>query len=200
MILALDSSTENGAAVLVDGGRVVREVDFAGGRARAGGGAAGALREFSDQPVGCVIVGTGPGSYNGIRSSVAAAWGFALGRGIPLHAASSLLALAPGEYLAIGDARQDRFYFAHVRDQDFVVEPMLVTRGVLLQKLDTHPDLPALTPTGGARVPSGARPAFPNPVLLAGLAGGEPVPAGEIPRPIYLKPPHITPPRPARQV
>lgn len=197
MILALDSSTESGCAALVDGTRILKEVEFAGGRARIGGGASSALKEFSGDRVDGVIVGIGPGSYNGIRASVAAAWGFATARGIPLYGASSLLALAPGEYIAAGNARQGHYFFALVRDQEFVIEPMLVSFEELAKKVSAQSGIPVLVTSGGLENLESARTSVPSPALLAGLATGDAVPATDIPKPIYLKPPHITQPRSA---
>ena len=57
-----------------------------------------------------VIVGIGPGSYNGIRSAIAVAWGIATARGIPLVGISSLLGLDEGSYCAVGDARRGQYY------------------------------------------------------------------------------------------
>jgi tRNA threonylcarbamoyl adenosine modification protein YeaZ len=196
VILALDSSTESGSAALLEAGHLLREVTFAGGRNK-GGGAAAALEELaiSAEIIDVVVVGTGPGSYNGIRSAVAVAWGFAKARGATLHGVSSLLALAPGEYLAAGDARQSQYYFAHIRDGKFVVEPTLLTSETLQEAVNAHPDLPVFSPAPLDLLPD-AVVAGPRATLLAGFAPTEadPPPPG-IPLPLYLKPPHITKPR-----
>ncbi|HRN18330.1 MAG: tRNA (adenosine(37)-N6)-threonylcarbamoyltransferase complex dimerization subunit type 1 TsaB [Trueperaceae bacterium] len=75
--------------------------------------------EASD--VARLVVGIGPGSYTGVRVAVATAKGLARAWGVPLHGASSLLALAgsqvaPGEdALAVADARRGNVYAQHVR-------------------------------------------------------------------------------------
>ncbi len=191
MILAMDSSAECGSAALVGAQGVVREITFAGGRSRKGGVTA-ALTELAAGGIRGVVVGLGPGSYNGIRSAVAAAWGFALARGIPLTGVSSLLAIATGEYLAAGDARQSQFYFAHVRNGAFVTEPALHGREGLLELIGAHPDLPVYAPAP-LGVPREVV-ATPRAALLAGFAEPSPGPL-RLPTPIYLKPPHITQPR-----
>lgn len=196
MILALDSSTEYGSAALLEAGHLIREVTFAGGRNK-GAGAAAAMEDLSisGEIIDVVVVGTGPGSYNGIRSAVAMAWGFAKARGAILHGVSSLLALAPGEYLAVGDARQGQFYFAHIRDGKFVVEPKLLTPGTLKEAVGTGPVLPIYSP-GPLNLLPNAVVASPRATLLAGFASTEAGPQPpDIPRPLYLKPPHITKPR-----
>ena len=67
-----------------------------------------------------VIVGIGPGSYNGIRSAIAVAWGISTARGIPLVGISSLLGLDEGSYCAVGDARRGQYYLARVSSGRFV--------------------------------------------------------------------------------
>ena len=195
MILAIDSSSGTGSAALVDAGRLLREVTFAGGRSR-GGGAPRALEELAvgEEEIHSVVVGTGPGSYNGIRSAIAVAWGFCAARGIPLSPVSSLLALAPGEYLAAGDARQGIFYLAHIREGLFEREPGLVSQEDLSRAAAGAGGLPLFFPADpGDGFPT-AVVATPRAALLAGLAPATPVSAA-FPLPIYLKPPNITPPR-----
>lgn len=65
--------------------------------------------------VGRIVVGTGPGSFAGIRSALAFAQGFALGRpGVEVKGLPSACALArSGERLAVvGDARQGKAWIA----------------------------------------------------------------------------------------
>jgi tRNA threonylcarbamoyladenosine biosynthesis protein TsaB len=68
-----------------------------------------------------VIVGTGPGSYTGLRVAVATALGLARGtgaklRGVPSTDALAWGSLAPGEQaMVVLDARSDQLYCAHYR-------------------------------------------------------------------------------------
>jgi len=194
MILAIDSSSESGSAALVEEGRVVRAISFAGGRAR-GGGAAFAIEELaaSKDALHGVVVGLGPGSYNGIRSAVAAAWGFAMARNSPLTGVSSLLAISSGEYLAVGDARQGHFYFAYVCHGRFLVEPALLTEATLLEAVGRHQGLPVYSSTGLTSLLPESVVSFPQAALLARYATNA-GPCAGIPKPFYLKPPHITKP------
>ncbi|MCX7869836.1 MAG: tRNA (adenosine(37)-N6)-threonylcarbamoyltransferase complex dimerization subunit type 1 TsaB [Terrimicrobiaceae bacterium] len=194
MILALDASTDSGTAAVVERGRLVRELVFPGGRAR-GGGAASALAEVAGNlDIKAVVVGTGPGSYSGVRAAVAAAWGFAAARHIPLRGVSSLLALGPGEYLAVGDARRGEFYFAWVRDGEFIEAPRLAGKEAIASLLEKRPELPVFSPAGMNEIFPRAVPRTPQAALLAGFAmagdaaGGLPT----MPEPLYLKPPHAT--------
>ena len=133
-----------------------------------------------------VLVGTGPGSYNALRSSIAAAWGIAKARHIPVQGISSVLGYDAAEYFVVGDARSNQCFFGHV------------SKGRLTNPLEL------LSPeTASGRLISGipvystganllnAEILHPSATTLArheaqaGLA-----------EPIYLKPPHITPSRP----
>ncbi len=195
MILTIDSSSESGSAALLEEGRVVREISFAGGRSR-GAGAASAIEELagSGESIESVVVGLGPGSYNGIRSAVAAAWGFAMSRGSGLAGVSSLLAISPGEYLAAGDARQGHYYFAHVTEGKFLVEPCLLTPEALVAVVAIYQELPVYTPAELTNLLPGSLVTAPQATLLASYAG-QPGSYPPMPKPYYLKPPHITQPR-----
>lgn len=192
-ILAIDASAPVGRAALVSGGVIEVELEFGGGRSR-GGGAASAIEELAksgaSKGIAGVVVGTGPGSYTGLRSSIAAAWGFALARNVPLSGVSSLLALGVGEYLAIGDARRGEFYWARVRDGIFLDAPVLVDRTRIEALLSEFPGLPRCVPSP-AGIP-GEELAVPRMEVLASLAKFDDRLPGGLCEPIYLKPPHIT--------
>ncbi len=72
----------------------MREIAVETPRGR-GGALFAALEEILSGagPLERVVVGIGPGSYNGIRSAIAVAWGIAQARRIPLVGLSSLLGL-----------------------------------------------------------------------------------------------------------
>jgi len=187
MILAFDSSSSQGSVALVENGATVREIPIATPRGR-GGRLFTALEEIlqGHPPLERVVVGTGPGSYNGIRAAISVGWGIAAARKIPLFGVSSLLGLSTGSYCAIGDARRSQFYFAVVESGRFLVGPVLLEAGELHERLaaNTHPiyasDQLAAVPTAATRHASAA--------LLAGSASTGPA------EPIYLKPPFITAP------
>ena len=107
MILALDASTTRGSVALVSDHEPLREIFIDSPRGR-GGALFSALEKIVGEAADIerVIVGVGPGSYNGIRSALAVAWGIATARGIPLVGISSLLGLDEGSYCAVGDARR----------------------------------------------------------------------------------------------
>jgi tRNA threonylcarbamoyl adenosine modification protein YeaZ len=194
VILALDASTHRGS-IAVLGEQSVREVFPETPRGR-GGALFSALEEIlhDDPEIRRVVVGVGPGSYNGIRSAIAAAWGIAIARDIPIVGISSLFGLADGNYGAVGDARREQYFFACIQQGAFRCEPKLLTQQELIVAVREIPDVPIFAaspieflPGVIIRTPSAAR--------LALLAAGR---APNNPQPLYLKAAHITTPKVAR--
>lgn len=146
-----------------------------------------------------LCVGLGPGSYNGLRASIAAARGFTTALGIPLHAIPSPLALSGSDthFWALGDARGGHYWIARVRADSFQEEPALLSPQETVIHLGSHPNLPILSasPLSGIE---GIQIVTPSAVRLAILAkSGDPSSQVSVtPEPIYLKPPHITAPKP----
>ena len=122
-ILAFDTSAAHCAAALLCGDRVIlRHEDMAKGQAErlmvlleemlaeAGIG-------WSD--LAAIGVGTGPGNFTGVRISVAAARGLALGLGIPAVGVTALEAAAFGAKRPVRvviDARRDEVYLQDFND------------------------------------------------------------------------------------
>jgi tRNA threonylcarbamoyladenosine biosynthesis protein TsaB len=192
VILSLDASTTRGSVALVCDQRVIQEafVDTPRGR---GGALFSALEKILSETAGIkrVIVGVGPGSYNGIRSAIAVAWGISCAREIPLVGISSLLGLDEGSYCAVGDARRGQYFFARVSDGKFVAEPELLQKSQLLAAAQQTPGLPILAPAP-IEFLEGVIIRTPNAARLARLAADwEP----NCPQPMYLKAAHITAPK-----
>ena len=133
-----------------------------------------------------VLVGTGPGSYNALRSSIAAAWGIAKARRIQVSGISSVLGYEAGEYFVVGDARSNQCFFGHV------LKGRLTSPLELLNPETASSRLIAGIPvySTGANLLD-AEIIHPSASTLARHADQ----AG-LAEPIYLKPPHITPSRP----
>ena len=144
-----------------------------------------------------VAVGLGPGSYAGVRIAIGAALGFELGLGSVLLGLPSVAALETesAEYLAIGDARRDTFYFTRVRDGICVEGPLLASDTELTHRLEALPDLPVFA-CGVLPNFSRATLALPCARRLAQLAARN---AGIVQRgnlePIYLRDAYITLPK-----
>lgn len=112
MILAIETSVETGSVALVSPDGVVIERSFFAGR-KPSATLWPALVEVMEEAaeLTAVVVGTGPGSYNGTRVGIAAGQGIALIRGCPTVGLSSFegVSLETGAALAIGDARRKSF-------------------------------------------------------------------------------------------
>lgn len=144
-----------------------------------------------------LCVGLGPGSYNGIRASIAVARGMATALGIPLHALPSPLGQhgpVTGFHVA-GDARGGHYWRAFVREGKLAEEPSLLLPDELSRVLSHESAYPCLTSTPLEGIIAEA--ATPDAALLAEVAWrSDPVyRCRATPEPLYLKPPHITAPR-----
>ena len=176
---------------------------------------------FAPADLGLVVVGTGPGSFTGMRVGVGAARTLAFALGIPVIGVASFDALAadaPREApsaAVVRDARREHVYFALYgpagRDgvREVTVPPARIlaieaaghlAAGTVV--LGEHAALLASLAPGGT---PGARPDLPVSAdrlarlgLARFLAGGAPDPAGVLP--LYLQEPSAQPSRrdPAR--
>jgi tRNA threonylcarbamoyladenosine biosynthesis protein TsaB len=192
VILSLDASTPRGSVAVVSGQRIVQEIFVDAPRGR-GGALFSALEKILGETTSIrrVIVGIGPGSYNGIRSAIAVAWGISFAREIPLVGISSLLGLDEGSYCAVGDARRGQYYFARVSGGKFIEEPQLLQKNQLLAAVQQTPELPVVVPAP-IEFLQGVIVRTPNAARLARLAvDWEP----NCPQPVYLKAAHITAPK-----
>ena len=159
----------------------------------------------------CLVVGLGPGSYNGIRLAIALAQGWQLARPVKLLGISAAECLAAeaqaqgilGRVQVVIDAQRNEFYLAGYElnaEAQREVEPL---------HLATLPDVQARQQTGGILIGPevanwfpGSRVLFPRAATLGHLARGRTgfVP-GERLEPIYLRatqfvkapPPRIVP-------
>lgn len=96
LVLAFDTATKVATSALVRGGDVLGE--RATTTARLLADVDELLRQAAAKPAAldALAVGTGPGSFTGVRIGLAAARGLALGLGIPVAGVTTLDALAAG--------------------------------------------------------------------------------------------------------
>jgi tRNA threonylcarbamoyladenosine biosynthesis protein TsaB len=183
--LVIECSSGNGSVAVLEGGQLVQERVFNNPRGRGGelfSVLEAIVRAHTDFTR--VLVGTGPGSYNALRASIAAAWGIARARGIPLHGICSLLGYSPTDYDVIGDARAGQWFLGRIRGGS-LAKPVELLRAQEVRELI-----------------DGSIPVFSTSDLLVSATTQYPAAASLALRldqsgpaePLYLKPPHITTP------
>jgi tRNA threonylcarbamoyladenosine biosynthesis protein TsaB len=196
-VLALEASTDVASVALWEAGAVVFEETFPSKRSLSADLFPRLWRLL--EPVGGVerlAVGLGPGSYAGVRITIAAALGLQSVWGCELVGIPSVAALPAGasEFQVIGDARRGTWYYTRVRDGECVEGPLLAESGDALrahlkkgcgqvyatEALDSEWEAAVLTP--GAAVLAGLAAAGTGIVQRADL------------EPLYLREAHITKP------
>lgn len=129
LVLAIDLSSPRGVIAVVRGETVLHEAVFQSERshnAQLFAPLAAALEVMGREPA-VLVVGTGPGSYTGVRISIAAAQGVALSRGWPLVGWPSIAAVDLPHYQVLGDARRGQFYRAAVKNGVLLTTPAIIT-------------------------------------------------------------------------
>jgi tRNA threonylcarbamoyladenosine biosynthesis protein TsaB len=197
-ILALDTTTSSGSVALLRDGTVLLDETFAADRSQSS-----QLFPILQRALGVanrlemIAVGLGPGSYAGARIAIAAALGLACATGAELLGLPTVAALETNldEYVAIGDARRDTFYFTRVNRGICTEGPLLLDLQALRERLNSIPSLPVLSPAPITPVPR-ATVALPSAKNLAALAssGRSIAQRGDL-EPLYLRDPHITTPK-----
>lgn len=197
--LAIDTSTPRGSvAVLVDGELKLNEL-FTSDRSHSSTlfAVLEKVREITPR-VDQIAIGLGPGSYAGVRIAIAAALGIQLTQGADLLGLPSVAALETDvpQYVAIGDARRDTFYWTRVESGVCSEGPLLVTEAELRERLAAN-TLPVFASEPLAIAPT-VQVALPIASVLAQLAAAARgiTARGDL-EPIYLREPHITLPKQA---
>lgn len=200
MILAIESSTPKGGLALLDPetDNIVFERGFQSDRAHNSvifEPLQAALDSVEAKP-DLIVVGTGPGSYGGVRVGIAVANALSVAFNARVIGLPSICALDTDadDYLVAGDARRNSFYVATIRDRQLqaapdVFDPDEFTKSVAeaqLPVLSTDPkpphDLEAITL------------GKPNAEILARLAVNAEIVNRPI-EPLYIREPYITTPK-----
>jgi tRNA threonylcarbamoyladenosine biosynthesis protein TsaB len=203
MILAIDTSTPRGTIALLDtrSDALLFSESFPCDRSQGSDLYLHLAHARSLAPqIGQIAIGIGPGSYAGVRIAIASALGLSLSCGATLVALASVAALATDapEFIAIGDARRDAYYYSRIRDGLCVEAPQLLDGPALSEKLAAHSDIPVFTTATIPAFPQ-ATIALPCAARLARLAAAQKgiLATGDF-EPLYLREPYITQPKAAK--
>jgi tRNA threonylcarbamoyl adenosine modification protein YeaZ len=204
-ILAIDFSTARRSVALADSQdgnvRIIGRAEEQHGQAtHAFALIDNLLREAGHErgAIECLTIGLGPGSYAGIRVSLALPQGWQLATGVKVVGISSIECLAEtareaghrGPVTLVVDAQRGEFYLADYQLTDDGCEPMqplaIVSRGEIERRLAEG--ITVFSPDAAATGMAGLRELYPDAARLAALAArcGEYVPA-EVLEPIYLR-------------
>ena len=191
VVLAFDTSAAHCAAAVVSGNRIlaqrVEQMDK---------GQAERLMPLLDEVLAeaqvtyaglsAIGVGTGPGNFTGVRISVAAARGLALGLGIPAIGVTGFEALAsglPDDAVVLLDARRGALWVAGKGIDPQMVEPPRIPDQMTGRPVAGHRAEEVAAQTGGA---VHLQP-IPLAVAIARLAAERLGTAQPRPAPLYLR-------------
>jgi tRNA threonylcarbamoyladenosine biosynthesis protein TsaB len=155
--------------------------------------------ERATTPLRGVVVGTGPGSYTGVRVGIAVALGLSLAKECPVIGLPSITTLAV-DALVTGDARRSSFFTAEIRAHQLVDPPRLHDEASFRAAVASS-RLPTVTmdetpPLNLAEI----TPHRPSAAVLAGLAANLSAEtwqslASRPVEPLYVQAPYITQPK-----
>lgn len=116
-ILALDLSTPHGQLCVLQGTTLLYEQEFVSDRSHNSMLYGPLQQALAIATPELIVVGIGPGSYTGVRISIAAAQGIGLSKGCPVIGWSSLTTLSDAStYEVLGDARRGTAYLAEIKN------------------------------------------------------------------------------------
>lgn len=194
-LLAIDLSTPRGHIAVLRDGAVVYEQSFTSHRSHNSllyAPLAQAL-DIAGADLEKLIIGTGPGSYTGVRISIAAAQGVAMSRQVPLVGLSSLVTLnEAADYLVAGDARRGKFYSAHVCNGLLIEDITLHEADSLRAWLAARPDLPCFTSDAVAPLSIDRIVSAPPSAILLARHGSDLTESENDLQPIYVQDAFIT--------
>jgi tRNA threonylcarbamoyladenosine biosynthesis protein TsaB len=207
MFIALDAATDTGTVAVGRGNELVGEVVI-GVHTRHAEALLPSLdfllrtARVDRSAVRGVVVGSGPGSFTGLRIAAATARGLALGLAVPLHAFSTLAALAldvatDRAVCALLDARRGEVYAAVYRRAggdvlEELMPPAALPLAVVLRQVVAYD--PVYAGPGAERyaaeLPAAPVRAMPRASALLRLAAAEPG-AGRVAQPGSWEPAYL---------
>ena len=194
-ILAIDTSTDVASLALwgVDG--LIWKKEITSQRTHSSA-LFPALEEARDKVdvINRIVVGLGPGSYAGVRISIAAALGLQCVWKCELVGMPSVLALAPvgSSFRVVGDARRGAWYFSQIVDGICIDGPRLIENASVLGDV-LRGGSSELLSTEILPEPWLSLRRLPDAAILAELAFADSgVSQRDNLEPLYLREPHIT--------
>ena len=205
-VLSIEISTPSGQVAVVRGDEVLYFTEFASQRSHNAQLFA-PLREalaVAGDSLDLIVVGTGPGSYTGVRIAIAAAQGISLSRHAPVVGLPSILvpdaANGASSFCIVGDARRDSYYTARIENGVLRDGIQLLPYAELPAWLAQQHDSPIFTFEPRVAEIDGIRLTRPSAILLAQKAAH--LSAADITaqtaapiEPIYLRDAFITTPK-----
>jgi len=157
-ILAIETSVPDASVVLWRDGKIVFEAEFTSDRhhnSMVFEPVAQALDLLGGEKLSLALVGTGPGSYSGIRIGIAVAQGVAIAHNCSAAGLGSLAATPEarrkGACLAVGDARRGLYFVSPVTPGGEAMQAELMDGLTFAARLGQVPDQILFTlddPTG----------------------------------------------------
>ena len=202
LTLALETSTPQGSLALFDGESLLDIQHFQalrGHNSKIYSHLKLVLDKLGDRRLERLVVGTGPGSYTGVRIAISIADALALSHDAALIGCSSMVAAKVGEaedhYWIVGDARRNSWYRAEVRSGELVggvvTEPRErweeAVKGALLASVPVR-TFDLKSPLEGVEID------VPTAERLGRVSKLMSPTAGPV-EPAYLAPPYITTPK-----
>lgn len=152
-ILAIETSVPEASVALWCDGEWLYEQDFTSDRhhnSMVFEPIEEALRVLDGRQLSTVIVGTGPGSYSGIRIGIAVAQGVAIARACPTVGVGSLAATPVAcltreagsgkRSMAVGDARRGLYFVAPISERGEAMDAELMDAEAFAARLRDVPD------------------------------------------------------------
>jgi tRNA threonylcarbamoyladenosine biosynthesis protein TsaB len=155
-VLAIELSTSSGQLAVVRNNEVLLAEEFVSERSHNSmlyEPLARALDAAGDT-LALIVIGLGPGSYTGVRISIAAAQGIGLSRSVPVIGLPSIAVLSDdAKYLAVGDARRGQFYGTLIEDH-LQRQPLHLMSAAELKAWLSEQSLPAYTSDNTPALPA----------------------------------------------
>ena len=203
-ILSIDTSTSEGKVALLVDNSVVYENSFTSERSHNSQifNPLEAALNLCERKPSLIVVGTGPGSYTGVRIGIAAGLGISMAKGVKIIGIPSICSAETEKdirsYSFVGDARRGEAFMVNVKDHELVSSTEIVKSDESLSdKINISLNSVYTFDSG---IHSKAIKTKPSAVKLAYLAYN--IKASEIQRlsliqpiPLYIRGPFITKPK-----